>query len=45
MAQQNIFSTPLGERYATINLHYMLHLPNADQQLNTCYEFESATKN
>ena len=37
----------IGERYATINLHYLLHLPECVQDLdplwaNTCYEFESA---
>ena len=41
----NNFST--GERYASLNLHYLLHYPEAVQQLgpmwaNTCYEFENA---
>ena len=36
----------IGARHATINLHYLLHFPEAVQQLgpiwaNTCYEFEN----
>ena len=36
-----------GERYATINVHYLLHLTDAVADLgplwaNTCFEFENA---
>ena len=36
-----------GERYATINIHYLLHLTDCVRDLgplwaNTCFEFESA---
>lgn len=37
----------LGERYASLNMHYILHFAEAVRQLgpmwaNTCFEFENA---
>lgn len=39
--------TTTGERYATINMHYLLHLTDMVKDLgplwaNSCYEFENA---
>ena len=39
--------TCIGERHATLNLHYLLHMPQAVRDLgplwaNTCFEFENS---
>uniref|UniRef100_A0A1X7UUT9 Uncharacterized protein n=1 Tax=Amphimedon queenslandica TaxID=400682 RepID=A0A1X7UUT9_AMPQE len=45
--EMKYFDHYLGERHATLNLHYLLHSPQSVKELgplwaNTCYEFENS---